>query len=198
MTNGSESAILKGHKLSPTAPRYGQTLEHKGRCPSIESLHVDSAHPLHLAVFSSAASAPDLQCILKKEEKKELPPKKAVAKIEPPRFEMVREEDSLLSSEIALNGLTSLHLNERLTSVHDLAVLKRTVVCSPRLQVIAAASDPQRRYGSVTSRLLTRIRTARMTGALARLQPARGCCWRSHQVTRRSAARIHRTVTGAA
>ena len=111
MTNGSESAILKGHKLSPTAPRYGQTLEHKGRCPSIESLHVDSAHPLHLAVFSSAASAPDLQCILKKEEKKELPPKKAVAKIEPPRFEMVREEDSLLSSEIALNGLTSLHLN---------------------------------------------------------------------------------------
>eukprot|EP00966_Prymnesium_polylepis_P305174 7052229-Prymnesium_polylepis.1 len=131
-TAKKESAILKGHKLSPTAPRYrcpsnDNLLAH--RCPSKDNMLVEHTNAMHLAVCVGGPTA------LAGGAEKKLPQKAETASV---RFDVAQRE-SLLSQELAADSTVSLHLNERLESPEALAALTRTLIAARRLQVLSLA-----------------------------------------------------------
>ena len=107
-----QSAILNGHKLSPTAPRYSTTL--KSRCPSRES-GLDKAGCQSLTVRT--AEDKDMQV--------EPTPLNVLAPPPPPA---APPSDAI-----------NLHLNGRIETPAHLVELTRAMACLPRLQVLSLA-----------------------------------------------------------
>jgi len=109
------SFILKGHKLSPTAPRYSSGLG--SRCSSQEQLALESG-PCHLTVCTA--------------ERKAQPIALNTIQSAPERLDTGSE--NALKSDV-----TSLHLNGRLLTAEEVAGLTRVILSSPALQVVSLA-----------------------------------------------------------